>query len=148
MNKDMALRWIAKGDRDFSLASQLDETFSDMAAYHYQQAAEKYLKGFLAFHQIGLKKTHNIGTLALQASNIDPAFTRLVLIADVDMLTEFATLFRYPNEEETDFPDPLELTHAQKFCQAARQLVAERVTGEVVAPSPSQDLKPGAPQSS
>lgn len=125
----MAMRWVAKADRDFSLATQLDETFSDMAAYHYQQAAEKYLKAFLAFHQVGLKKTHNIGTLALQASNIDSAFTQLVMIADVDALTDFATLFRYPNEEEIDFPDPLDLKDAQEFCKAARQLVVERVTG-------------------
>lgn len=65
MNKDMAWRWVAKADRDFSLATQLDETFSNMAAYHYQQA-------------------------------------------------------RHPNEEEIDFPDPLELRDAQKFFQAAR----------------------------
>ena len=42
MNKDIALKWIWKADRDFSLAIQLNESFSDMAAYHYQQAAEKY----------------------------------------------------------------------------------------------------------
>ena len=50
----MALRWLGKADRDFLLATQLDESFSDMAAYHFQQAAEKYLKGFLSFHHIGI----------------------------------------------------------------------------------------------
>lgn len=127
MNKDMALRWIGKADRDFLLATQLDESFSDMAAYHYQQAAEKYLKAFLSFHEIGLKKTHNIGTLALQASNIDSVFTQLVNVADVDALTQFATLFRYPNEEEIDFPDPVELKEARSFCEAAKKLVVSRV---------------------
>jgi HEPN domain-containing protein len=123
----MALRWIAKADRDFLLAAQLNETFSDMAAYHYQQAAEKYLKAFLSFHQIGLKKTHNIGTLALQASNIDPEFSQLVTVADVDAITEFATLFRYPNEEEVDFPDPADLQDAKNFCEAAKKMVMERI---------------------
>lgn len=128
MNKAIALRWIWKADRDFLLASQLTEDFSDMAAYHYQQAAEKYLKAFLSFHQLGLKKTHNIGTLALQASNIDAAFTQLVNVADVDAITEFATLFRYPNEEEIDFPDPAELQDAKKFCEAAKELVLARIS--------------------
>lgn len=127
MNKDIALRWIWKADRDFLLAAQLNETFSDMAAYHYQQAAEKYLKAFLSFHQIGLKKTHNIGTLALQASNIDPEFSKLVTVADVDAITEFATLFRYPNEEEVDFPDPADLLDAKNFCEVAKKMVMERI---------------------
>ena len=128
MNKEMALRWVWKADRDFLLAAQLNETFSDMAAYHYQQAAEKYLKAFLSFHQVGLKKTHNIGTLALQASNIDPEFSKLVTVADVDAITEFATLFRYPNEEEVDFPDPAELQEAKNFCEVAKKMVLERIT--------------------
>lgn len=128
MNQKIALRWIWKADRDFLLASQLTEDFSDMAAYHYQQAAEKYLKAFLSFHQVGLKKTHNIGTLALQASNIDSEFTQLVNVADVDALTEFATLFRYPNEEEVDFPDPTELKDAKKFCEVAKTLVMARIS--------------------
>jgi HEPN domain-containing protein len=128
LNKDIALRWVWKADRDFLLASQLTEEFSDMAAYHYQQAAEKYLKAFLSFHQVGLKKTHNIGTLALQASNIDSAFSQLVCVADVDAITEFATLFRYPNEEEIDFPDPSELQDAKKFCEAAKELVLARIS--------------------
>ena len=128
MNKEMAFRWIWKADRDFLLATQVEETFSDMAAYHYQQAAEKYLKAFLSFHQIGLKKIHSIGTLTLLASNIDAGFTSLVTVADVDTITEFATLFRYPNEEEVDFPDSADLQSARKFCEATKQMVLERIS--------------------
>lgn len=127
MNKEYALRWVWKADRDLLLANQLDETMSDMAAYHYQQAVEKYLKAFLSYHQVPLKKTHNIGTLTLQASNIDPAFTALVTLADVDALTEYATLFRYPNEEEVDFPDPAELLDAKKFCEVVKEMVMARI---------------------
>lgn len=127
MNKEYALRWAWKADRDLLLADQLDETMSDMAAYHYQQAAEKYLKAFLSYHQVALKKTHNIGTLALQASNIDPEFTALVTVADVDALTEYATLFRYPNEEEVDFPEAAELQDAKNFCKAVKKMVMARI---------------------
>lgn len=125
-------RWIWKADRDFSLAIQVGETFPDMAAYHYQQAAEKYLKAYLVFQGVPLKKTHHIGTLTLLASQKDITFAQLANIADVDAITEFATLFRYPNEEEIDFPESTDLLAAREFCIAAKQMVVERIN----APSP------------
>ena len=128
MNSAIARKWIWKADRDFLLASQVSQTFSDIAAFHYQQAAEKYLKAYLSFHRVGLKKTHNIGTLALMASQIDPAFSQLASVADVDAITEFATVFRYPNEEEVDFPDEAELQSAREFCVVAKQMVTDRIS--------------------
>lgn len=129
MSMDIPQRWVWKADRDFLLATQVSQSFSDMAAFHYQQAAEKYLKAFLAFHRVSLKKTHNIGTLALMASQIDPAFSQLAGVADVDAITEFATVFRYPNEEEVDFPDAADLESAREFCVVAKQMVTERIAG-------------------
>ena len=126
---DIPHRWVWKADRDFLLATQVSQSFSDMAAFHYQQAAEKYLKAYLAYHRVGLKKIHNIGTLALMASQIDPAFSQLAGVADVDAITEFATVFRYPNEEEVDFPDAADLEAARKFCVVAKQMVTERIAG-------------------
>ncbi len=123
----MSQKWIWKADRDFSLATQVNQSFPDMAAFHYQQAAEKYLKAYLSFHRVALKKTHNIGTLALMASQIDSTFSQLAGVADVDAITEFATLFRYPNEEEVDFPEEADLTSARSFCLAAKQMVVERI---------------------
>lgn len=129
MSMDIPQRWVWKADRDFLLASQVSQSFSDMAAFHYQQAAEKYLKAYLSFHRVGLKKTHNIGTLALMASQIDPAFSQLAGVADVDAITEFATVFRYPNEEEVDFPEAADLESAREFCVVAKQMVTERIAG-------------------
>ena len=68
------------------------------------------------------------GTLTLLASNIDAGFTSLVTVADVDTITEFATLVRYPNEEEVDFPDSADLQSARKFCEATKQMVLERIS--------------------
>ena len=81
------------------------------------------------FHRVALKKTHNIGTLALMASQIDPAFSQLAGVADVDAITQFATLFRYPNEEEVDFPEEADLASARAFCLVAKQMVMERIAG-------------------
>ena len=127
MSTNLPQRWVWKADRDFALANQVCQTFPEMAAFHYQQAAEKYLKAFLASHGVGLKRTHNIGTLALMASQIDPVFSQLAGVADVDAITEFATLFRYPNEEEVDFPEEADLESARAFCLAAKQMVIDRI---------------------
>ena len=124
---EIARKWIWKADRNFSFATQVSQSFSDMAAFHYQQAAEKYLKAYLSFHRVDLKKTHNIGTLALMASQFDPVFSHLASVADVDAITEFATLFRYPNEEEVDFPEEADLQSAREFCIAVKKMVADRV---------------------
>lgn len=44
----------------------------------------------------------------------------------VDALTEYATLFRYPNEE-VNFPDPAELLEAKKFCEVVNEMVMARI---------------------
>ena len=134
MSLALSQRWIWKADRDFALATQVSQSFPDMAAFHYQQAAEKYLKAYLSFNRVPLKMTHNIGTLALMSSQIDSTFSQLAGVADVDAITEFATLFRYPNEEEVDFPEEADLASARAFCLEARQMVAERLTGTTPAP--------------
>lgn len=126
MSRENFDRWIWKGERDFALANQVTEDFPEMAAYHYQQAAEKFLKAFLSLHQVPFGKTHNIGTLTLICSNIDVAFTTLVTVADVDAITEFATLFRYPNEEHVDFPEAKDLAAAKLFCEAAKKIVIDK----------------------
>ena len=48
-------------------------------------------------------------------------------VADVDAITEFATLFRYPNEEEVDFPEEADLQSAREFCIAVKKMVTDRV---------------------
>jgi HEPN domain-containing protein len=137
MSVDMSRRWIWKADRDFLLATQVSEMFSDIAAFHYQQAAEKYLKAYLSFHGVGLKKTHNIGTLTLLASQLDPAFVQLAGVADVDAITEFATIFRYPNEEDVDFPEAADLQSARDFCVVAKRMVTDRIEGSSETGVPS-----------
>jgi hypothetical protein len=42
-------------------------------------------------------------------------------------LSYFTTLFRYPNEEEVDFPEAADLESAREFCVVAKQMVTERI---------------------
>lgn len=127
MSLDNANRWAKIADRDLALANEIFDTYPDSAAYHYQQAAEKYLKGFLAAHLVPLKKSHNISTLVLLAGQIDHEFIRLSVAVDLDVITSFATMYRYPNEEEQEFPTQAELLQSKSFCEQARDLVASRL---------------------
>jgi len=59
---NLTSRWLRTADRDFSLASEISNSFPEIAAFHFHQAAEKYLRAYLSHRQAPFKKTHNIGT--------------------------------------------------------------------------------------
>jgi HEPN domain-containing protein len=58
--------WIAKAKSDLHLAEKgvkEDDLTLDTAIFHTQQCAEKALKGFLAYHEQPLLKTHDLTKL-------------------------------------------------------------------------------------
>ncbi len=63
-----------------------------------QQLAEKYFKGFLAYHAHELKKTHLLDDLLKECSSIDASFDELKTQAK--FLNRFYIETRYPG----DFP--------------------------------------------
>jgi HEPN domain-containing protein len=83
------------------------------AAFHCQQAAERALKGFLAWHDVPFRKTHSIEELGEQCLRLDE---RLRAVVDPAVpLTEFAWRFRYPGESQ-----PLDLVEAEETVAVAR----------------------------
>ncbi len=77
---DLARGWFRKGDSDLNTARILavSEGPYDTACFHAQQAAEKYLKGFLSFVGQPFPFTHNLEELAQRCTLVNPApnFTR------------------------------------------------------------------------
>lgn len=73
-----------------------------MAIYHCQQAAEKAVKGFLVWRDVPFPKTHDVRLRVQMAVSINPDFSIHEDAADI--LTPYATEFRYPGEvmEPTD----------------------------------------------
>ena len=58
-----ATEWFQLADNDFDSAKLLDEAVRrhyEIICYHCAQAVEKYLKGFLIYHDVIPKKTHNL----------------------------------------------------------------------------------------
>lgn len=100
---DFVQDWLRKAEADLTasevlLRAQLDDYFT--AAFHAQQAAEKFLKAFLVRHQIAFPKTHDIGQLLTLITRIDQTLQHE--LADAEMLTPFGVEFRYPGEEIAD----------------------------------------------
>lgn len=91
--------WLKKADEDFGLARHLldeESVFLHAIAFHSQQAAEKYLKALLVFHQREFPKTHDIAELLDILATVDKD-TAAKLDA-VDELNPFAIEARYPGD--------------------------------------------------
>ena len=68
------------------------------AVFHCQQAAEKALKAFLAWHDVPFRKTHDLAEIGEQCVRQDRSLEPLCRSAEG--LTTFAWIFRYPGEPE------------------------------------------------
>ena len=90
--------WIIKAWRDLEAMRRVTSVkppLYDVAVYHCQQAAEKAITAFLVHHGKSYNRTHDVGLLVDLAREIDETFESLSDAAD--LLTPFATQFRYPN---------------------------------------------------
>lgn len=100
---DFVRGWLKKAEGDLRAAevmigADLEDWFA--AAFHAQQAAEKFLKAFLVRHQIPFPKTHDLNQLLDLTVKADGSLK--TESASAAMLTPFGVEFRYPGEEVAD----------------------------------------------
>jgi HEPN domain-containing protein len=116
-------KWLHKAQLDLASARRLAapaDPILDTAFFHCQQAAEKAVKGYLAFCDHPLVKTHNIKTLVRLAATYERRFSEWKEAAE--RLTPYATGFRYPLEgPEILEPDDEQYQQAE---QAAAGILA------------------------
>lgn len=104
MNGDLqsyVRQWIEKAEEDLLVVHQLldaESTALGTIGFHCQQAAEKYLKSLLIFHDLEPERTHNPEFLLERCSGIDPGFSEIDLLN----LTDYGVEARYPG----DFLEP------------------------------------------
>ncbi len=99
---DLVKGWILKAKSDLADAQRTIESEGpyDTACFHCQQAAEKFLKAFLASHDHEIPRTHDIEELFLLCVKLEPGLKELVFPAEE--LSSYAVEMRY----DTDFwPD-------------------------------------------
>ena len=125
---------LVKAHRDLLAAELLfaqADPFLDMAVYHCQQAGEKALKGFLFWHDVPFRKTHNLVELLDQCIVLDETLNTFKETAQ--RLSPFAAEFRYPS----DLLEP-PLEDAQDALARARTVlnaIVKRLPNEVAPPA-------------
>jgi len=61
-NEEVVKEWIEKAEEDFEFASSALElgNYYPQICFHFQQAAEKYLKAFIIAHALEFRPVHNL----------------------------------------------------------------------------------------
>lgn len=125
-NLPLAKAWFRKAENDIATVETLIKSDGpyDTASFHTQQAAEKYLKGFLAFHGItNIPKTHNLVALHTLCNGCTHSIT-----IDIDVLSEltnYAVNCRYDLEF---FPDEEIVTDALQSAKQVRTAVLTAIS--------------------
>lgn len=111
--------WLAKASTDLRSAhADLAVTPAILgdALFHCQQAVEKALKAWLAWHDVPFRKTHDLGDLGTHCVTLDASLEPLLRQAAT--LTEYAWQYRYPG----DVPEPTD-AEATEGLALAKQVV-------------------------
>lgn len=114
--RELVRAWLIKARNDLTTARQVSARPDgplDTAIYHCQQAAEKAVKGFLAFHDHRLERSHDVEWLVDLASSYESSFKDCEDAAI--HLTPYATAYRYPGESSTLEPSRAEFEEALKL---------------------------------
>ena len=99
IKEEFTREWVRKTEIDFKTAGHLchgGPDFAEGTAFHSQQAAEKYLKAFLVWHQIEFQKTHDIEALLRLAEKVDDKLPEI--LREAVILTPYGVDYRYPGE--------------------------------------------------
>jgi HEPN domain-containing protein len=93
-------QWFALALQDLSLAdhaaTMMHPTPDEQICYHCQQAAEKYIKGFLFLNHIEPPRIHDLSALRKMCEELAPEFS--ILLPKTQFLTRYGVMPRYPNE--------------------------------------------------
>ncbi|PSB00542.1 HEPN domain-containing protein [Merismopedia glauca] len=138
--RTLVIFWLKKAHNDLLIAQELSSKFPDAAIYHCQQAAEKALKAFLTLHDREALKTHNIGDLIVEASQVKPELRNQ--LREAVALTQYNQTYRYPTNPTEDFnPTPGELRKAFHLAKAVYDKICEVMPEEIVGkPQQKPDL--------
>jgi len=90
--------WLEEADKDFRYASwsleNAEENFYSFILFHFQQAAEKYLKAYIVFKKLPFKKIHDLAELLAIIKIADQSFVKIENKAV--FLNDFYVDTRYP----------------------------------------------------
>ncbi|MBI5059234.1 HEPN domain-containing protein [candidate division KSB1 bacterium] len=123
--RELAAGMIAKGESDLAAARTLIEAgvSLDSACFHAQQAAEKFLKAYLARFEIEFPFIHNLEKLITLCESRDRAFSEIKEIGQE--LSPFAVEMRY---DDMFWPSQTNAKRALKMAETICEFVRARLT--------------------
>lgn len=115
--------WTRYADEDLTMAELAlkEKGPANQICFHCQQAAEKYLKGFLVLRGEKFEKSHQLRYLLEKCVTIDSTFQELQ--EEVILLTQFYIETRYPGD----------IPYFSRTDAQAAHLAAERIKSFVLA---------------
>jgi len=121
--------WFLKADSDLADVRRtvISEGPFDTACFHAQQAAEKYLKGLLAYFDGPIPKTHDIEEL--QRLCLPLAENSRLAETDLTVLSDYAVPARYDLEF---WPDRETAVDALRLAEQVREFVLAIVSKEAL----------------
>ena len=123
---DIVKQWIEKADHDLGTGQVTFlylSKYRDTIAFHCQQAAEKYLKGYLLYLDIPFKRQHSLNyLLGLISQKIDISNE---LYDNASELEDFAVEIRYP-DTSIDLSD-VEVVQAFEIAKQIRAFVLKQM---------------------
>ncbi|TYQ24490.1 HEPN domain-containing protein [Pseudanabaena sp. UWO311] len=127
---ELVQNWLIKAQHDLLAAKKLSiepEIYGDIAIYHCQQSAEKAVKGFLILHDQEFPRTHDIRLLIQLAIRINSSFEHYQETSEI--LTPYATEFRYPSDVMQPNPEELEdaLIKAEELFDFVNSLLPDKI---------------------
>ena len=117
VRRELYEKWLRRAEEDLAVADQLvldGVPYFGSIGFHAQQAAEKFLKAFLVWHQIEFPKTHDLSKLLELAALRDKSIAEA--LKGILVLTVYGVDTRYP----ADLPD-LTANEATQAVELARQ---------------------------
>lgn len=124
VDKRLINEWPAKAEEDFGFASSVieDSTYYPQICFHYQQAAEKYLKAFIVANDLEFKKSHELVELLGICGAKDQAIFQIE--EDCNYLNRFYIDTRYPVHWPANYTKE-EALKAQKAAKRTADIVRD-----------------------
>jgi HEPN domain-containing protein len=111
---EIALEWLQKAEEDYGFACVSIEgtDFFSQICFHFQQAAEKYLKTFIVANRLDFRAVHNLLELLEICKQKDPCIKDL----------EQACRFLNPFYIDTRYPVHWPVQYNQNIAKQAKEM--------------------------
>jgi len=133
VRKELVRQWLVRANEDLVACRILmgqESLVRSAVGFHAQQAAEKFLKALLTWHQVEFPKTHDVTALLDLVTGFDADLA--TSLADLDELTHYAVATRYPGDRADLTPE--ETRGAVGLAERARAVVLAALPSDLHGP--------------